>query len=244
MVYFSMNLFPMVKCLILVRNDHFISTEERTTVLFLLGMSNREVLAQIESGYRMPRHANCPETVYLCMLRCWDASSDNRPTFEVNEKRIPLNVIICSCFSSIYMSFLMIIPQPLVHNIIVKINRTNFNEMIFIPRIRFLPDKRRMMRESQTEYFRRYIQRALFPGAQSLSLSFYTNVLYAIFTFSFYAILPDIFAFESTKKKAQHENALPIDMFILTNCFFFSHLRKQSELIFYLFCLSFGYIYR
>lgn len=171
MVYFSMNLFPMVKCLILVRNDHFISTEERTTVLFLLGMSNREVLAQIESGYRMPRHANCPETVYLCMLRCWDASSDNRPTFEVNEKRIPLNVIICSCFSSIYMSFLMIIPQPLVHNIIVKINRTNFNEMIFIPRIRFLPDKRRMMRESQTEYFRRYIQRALFPGAQSLSLS-------------------------------------------------------------------------
>lgn len=50
-------------------------------------MSNRDVLEQIQSGYRMPRHENCPEKMYEYMLRCWDASSDNRPTFEVNLPR-------------------------------------------------------------------------------------------------------------------------------------------------------------
>jgi hypothetical protein len=47
-------------------------------------MANREVLDQIQRGYRMPRHENCPEKIYDYMLRCWDASPDNRPTFEVN----------------------------------------------------------------------------------------------------------------------------------------------------------------
>jgi hypothetical protein len=48
------------------------------------GMANREVLDQIQRGYRMPRHENCPDKIYDYMLRCWDASPDNRPTFEVN----------------------------------------------------------------------------------------------------------------------------------------------------------------
>ncbi|CAF0953628.1 unnamed protein product [Rotaria magnacalcarata] len=46
------------------------------------GMANREVLDQIQRGYRMPRHENCPDKIYDYMLRCWDASPDNRPTFE------------------------------------------------------------------------------------------------------------------------------------------------------------------
>ena len=47
-------------------------------------MANREVLDQIQRGYRMPRHENCPDKIYDYMLRCWDSSPDNRPTFEVN----------------------------------------------------------------------------------------------------------------------------------------------------------------
>ncbi|UJR16458.1 hypothetical protein I4U23_003360 [Adineta vaga] len=46
------------------------------------GMANREVLDQIQRGYRMPRHENCPDKIYDYMLRCWDSSPDNRPTFE------------------------------------------------------------------------------------------------------------------------------------------------------------------
>ena len=48
------------------------------------GMANREVLDQIQRGYRMPRHENCPEKIYEYMTRCWDVIPDNRPTFEVN----------------------------------------------------------------------------------------------------------------------------------------------------------------
>jgi hypothetical protein len=47
-------------------------------------MANREVLDQIQRGYRMPRHENCPDKIYDYMLRCWDVSPDNRPTFEVD----------------------------------------------------------------------------------------------------------------------------------------------------------------
>lgn len=59
-------------------------------------MANREVLDQIQRGYRMPRHENCPEKIYDYMLRCWDVSPDNRPTFEVNIflfKHIHLTII-------------------------------------------------------------------------------------------------------------------------------------------------------
>jgi hypothetical protein len=59
-------------------------------------MANREVLDQIQRGYRMPRHENCPEKIYDYMLRCWDTSPDNRPTFEVNSinlnKKCSLNI--------------------------------------------------------------------------------------------------------------------------------------------------------
>lgn len=48
------------------------------------GMHNREVIEQVERGYRMPKPLNCdcPDAVYEVMLQCWDADPDKRPTFE------------------------------------------------------------------------------------------------------------------------------------------------------------------
>ena len=45
-------------------------------------MQNREVIEQIERGYRMPRPKDCPEHIYRTMLECWDALAEKRPTFE------------------------------------------------------------------------------------------------------------------------------------------------------------------
>ncbi|KAI1702858.1 protein tyrosine kinase domain-containing protein [Ditylenchus destructor] len=46
------------------------------------GMHNREVIEQLEQGYRMSRPQGCPEPIYEEMLKCWDRNSDKRPTFE------------------------------------------------------------------------------------------------------------------------------------------------------------------
>uniref|UniRef100_A0A915EB30 Tyrosine-protein kinase n=1 Tax=Ditylenchus dipsaci TaxID=166011 RepID=A0A915EB30_9BILA len=46
------------------------------------GMHNREVIEQLELGYRMPRPNGCPDPIYQEMLKCWDRSPDKRPTFE------------------------------------------------------------------------------------------------------------------------------------------------------------------
>jgi len=46
------------------------------------GMANREVLDQIERGYRHPKPKDCPEALYDMMKQCWDADAQNRPTFE------------------------------------------------------------------------------------------------------------------------------------------------------------------
>ncbi|TPP66809.1 Non-specific protein-tyrosine kinase [Fasciola gigantica] len=44
-------------------------------------MNNTETLQQVDSGYRMPRPANCPVSIYEVMLHAWDAIPENRPTF-------------------------------------------------------------------------------------------------------------------------------------------------------------------
>ncbi|KAL0170027.1 hypothetical protein M9458_034623, partial [Cirrhinus mrigala] len=46
------------------------------------GMTNPEVIANLERGYRMPCPDNCPEDLYDIMKHCWTESPDNRPTFE------------------------------------------------------------------------------------------------------------------------------------------------------------------
>ncbi|XP_014002451.1 proto-oncogene tyrosine-protein kinase Src isoform X2 [Salmo salar] len=46
------------------------------------GMVNREVLDQVERGYRMPCPAECPESLHDLMLTCWRKDAEERPTFE------------------------------------------------------------------------------------------------------------------------------------------------------------------
>ena len=51
-------------------------------LLYITGMTNAEVLHQVEHGYRMPAPPNCPQTLYEIMLECWRKEEMERPTFE------------------------------------------------------------------------------------------------------------------------------------------------------------------
>ncbi|XP_071063298.1 tyrosine-protein kinase Lck [Pseudochaenichthys georgianus] len=46
------------------------------------GMSNPEVIQNLDRGYRMPRPENCPEGLYNVMCLCWGENPEDRPTFE------------------------------------------------------------------------------------------------------------------------------------------------------------------
>lgn len=46
------------------------------------GMTNRDVLEQVERGYRMAKSPACTDHMYEMLLKCWDKKADERPTFE------------------------------------------------------------------------------------------------------------------------------------------------------------------
>lgn len=46
------------------------------------GMNNREVLEQVDRGYRMPKSSCTPDHVYEKMLECWNKDPEKRPTFD------------------------------------------------------------------------------------------------------------------------------------------------------------------
>jgi fyn-related kinase len=52
------------------------------------GMSNSEVLKQLEQGYRMPKVANWADALYQVMLDTWKGEPDDRPTFESMQYRL------------------------------------------------------------------------------------------------------------------------------------------------------------
>jgi fyn-related kinase len=52
------------------------------SVFSLTGMTNAEVLHQVEHGYRMQAPQNCPPQLYEIMLECWNKDPMKRPTFE------------------------------------------------------------------------------------------------------------------------------------------------------------------
>ncbi|XP_073711625.1 tyrosine-protein kinase fynb isoform X3 [Misgurnus anguillicaudatus] len=46
------------------------------------GMNNREVLEQVERGYRMACPQDCPSSLHELMVLCWKKDAEERPTFE------------------------------------------------------------------------------------------------------------------------------------------------------------------
>uniref|UniRef100_A0A8C9KRI5 Tyrosine-protein kinase n=1 Tax=Panthera tigris altaica TaxID=74533 RepID=A0A8C9KRI5_PANTA len=46
------------------------------------GMTNPEVIQNLERGYRMVRPDNCPEELYHLMMLCWKERPEERPTFD------------------------------------------------------------------------------------------------------------------------------------------------------------------
>lgn len=46
------------------------------------GMTNPEVIQNLETGYRMPRPEACPTELYDIMNLCWQEKPEDRPTFE------------------------------------------------------------------------------------------------------------------------------------------------------------------
>uniref|UniRef100_H3A142 Tyrosine-protein kinase n=2 Tax=Latimeria chalumnae TaxID=7897 RepID=H3A142_LATCH len=46
------------------------------------GMTNPEVIRNLDRGYRMPCPDTCPEELYELMMKCWRNYPEERPTFE------------------------------------------------------------------------------------------------------------------------------------------------------------------
>jgi fyn-related kinase len=53
-----------------------------------LGMTNDEVMQQVQQGYRMPPPMGCPGKLYDIMLKCWQMEPANRPKFETLHQQL------------------------------------------------------------------------------------------------------------------------------------------------------------
>ena len=60
-------------------------------------MTNEETLKAVQSGYRMPQPAKCPQGLYDLMLKCWQAEPGNRLRFEAVEWQLE-EFFISKCF--------------------------------------------------------------------------------------------------------------------------------------------------
>ena len=52
------------------------------TTYFKTGMTNAEVLHQVDNGYRMQCPQGCPQALHDIMMECWLKDPMKRPTFE------------------------------------------------------------------------------------------------------------------------------------------------------------------
>ena len=52
------------------------------TPSFLLSPFFRDVLEQVDSGYRMPKPDGCPDALFIIMTTTWNHDAEKRPTFE------------------------------------------------------------------------------------------------------------------------------------------------------------------
>ena len=52
------------------------------------GITNSEVIAKLQMGYRTPRPQGCPDHLYEIMLDCWREDPTERPIFETLEWRL------------------------------------------------------------------------------------------------------------------------------------------------------------
>ncbi|CAG09110.1 unnamed protein product, partial [Tetraodon nigroviridis] len=60
----------------------FQRASEVSPVVFPPGMTNPEVIRNLERLYRMPRPEGCPAELYEVMMTCWKEKPEERPTFE------------------------------------------------------------------------------------------------------------------------------------------------------------------
>jgi hypothetical protein len=44
-------------------------------------LTNAEVMAKVQSGYKSPKPSQCPRNMYKVMISCWDLNATNRPNF-------------------------------------------------------------------------------------------------------------------------------------------------------------------
>lgn len=51
-------------------------------------MTDGETIKAVEKGYRMPAPRNCTKSLYQLILNCWNDELDNRPTFDLLQRRL------------------------------------------------------------------------------------------------------------------------------------------------------------